>query len=224
VHVASSYIPTKQEAQATWGSNFSTLITATPALYGLSAADASIIATATSAFTTALNTALDPSTKTSVTVAAKDTARANWLTVVRPYAQQIAGSPGVTPDDKIALGLNPRTSTPTPIPAPSTSPLLTFIAATPGQHTLRAADQNTPDTRGKPAGVTQLQLYRFIGTTTPTGPGDADFYGVFTKQPMAVNFVSGDNGKNCWYWARWQTRTGLVGPWSTTIMQVVIAP
>lgn len=218
-----SYIPTKQEDLATWATNFSALLTASPTTYGLAAGDASVVASAVGAYTTALTAALDPGTRTQVTVNTKDAARANLLAIVRPFAVNISNNPGVATNDKIDIGVNPRTNSPTPVPAPSTVPLLTFIAATPGQHTLRAADQNTPDTRGKPFGVIAMQLYAFVGTTVPTGPEDATFLGVYTKQPIGVNFIPADAGKKAYYWARWQTRTGLTGPWSTVLSQTVIA-
>lgn len=221
--MANSYIPTQQEELASWADNFSALITAGPSTYGLAPADAVIIAAAVTGYTAALTLALDPATRTPVTVNSKDAARANLLVVVRPYAVAISINPGIASEDKIALGVNPRQNPPTPVTAPTSNPLLSFIAATPGQHTLRAADQFTPDTRAKPAGVTQMQLFAFVGTTVPTGPEDASFLGVYTKQPIAVTFAPADAGKKAYYWARWQTRTGLVGPWSTVLSQTVIA-
>jgi hypothetical protein len=220
--MSTSFLPAKDALLATWMQNFSTLITAAPATYGLAAADAVAIAAAVNPFISALATSTNPSTRTPTTVNAKNVARNSATVVVRGYGDTIRANTGVTDANKLALGLVVRDPTQTPIPAPTTSPILTIIAATPLQHTVRFADQNTPASRAKPSGVTQMQLYVSVGTVAPVSPDATPFYGVVTKNPVAVNFASGDVGKTAYYYARWQTRRGLVGPWSA-LLQFTVA-
>ena len=54
-----------------------------------------------------------------MTVQAKNTERVMVLATCRPYAQAISLNAGVTAGNKIALGVNPRTSVPQPITAPN---------------------------------------------------------------------------------------------------------
>lgn len=222
MNFAPPYIPPKDADFASWMENFSDLITANPSLYGLVAADAVTIAGVNATYQSAYTTAVNPATRTGPSVAAKDAAKAAALNVARPYSIQIRNNAGVTNQDKLDLGLTVPDLTPTPIPAPSTSPLLDIVAATPLQHTLRYADQNTPDSRAKPFGATALLLYRSIGVAAAVDPDQADFVGVFTKVPVASNFASGDVGKIATYFGRWATRTGLVGPWSNPVSMGIV--
>jgi hypothetical protein len=212
--MATPYIPPKDSDLLAWATNFDNLITATPAVYGLVAADATAITAVVAPYQAAQAVVDNPATKTSVTVAAKNTAKQAMLAVVRVYAQTIAHNAGVTDADKLALGLNLPNTSPSPIPAPTSSPILTVIGATPGQLTIRFADSNTPDKRSKPQGVTQMQLFVQVSTTAGDDPADASFYAAVTKQPFAVDFEVADAGKIATLWARWQTRTGLTGPFS----------
>lgn len=220
--MASGYIPDKQEDQATWALNFTTKITASPTTYGLIAGDATAIAAAVNPFLAALTVATTPATRTAVTVNTKDTTRANMLAVCRSYSQQIVKNPGVTDANKIALGLNPGGTGPTPIPAPVTEPILGLIKMTHLSGQFRSSDSATPDIRAKPFGAVAMELWRFIGTTTPVGPEDATFVGLVTKQPFTQSFDAADVTKKVWCWGRWVTRTGEVGPWSTALQSIII--
>jgi hypothetical protein len=145
------------------------------------------------------------------------------LDIVRPYAQQIKSSRGISNADKSALGLTIDDASSTPVPAPTSSPILAILGATPGMHTLRFADSNTPEKRGKPVGAIGLQLFIAIAAAAVADPGVARLQGFVTRQPYGVPFDSADNGKIATYFARWQTRTGLTGPWSNAISFTVAA-
>lgn len=222
------YIPPKDADFKAWVLNFAALTLATPALYGLTPADAAIIDSAASDFSSKYDLAVDPPTRTKPSVAAKDASRAATLDVVRPYSIQIRNNQGVSNQDKLDLGLNVPDFTPTPVPAPTTSPTINIVAATPLQHTFRFADSVTPTTRGKkPFGVLALQLYRSVTVAPAVDPDTADFVGNYTKNPAAVNYVAGDRGKYSTLFARWVTRSGplgvaQVGPWSDPISMVIV--
>lgn len=212
------YIPNKDSLLNTWAQNFSGLITATPATYGLVAGDATTIAGAYTTFNTAYLAAINPSTRTPQQVSAKNTAKVTLLATVRPYAVTISLNAGVSSANKIALGVNPRTSVPTPITAPTTAPVLTLVSAPPLQHICRYRDETaSPSVKSKPYGVVQVQIYATASATPVTNPALLDFKGVSTKSPFLVAWDSGDKGKQAYYAARWITRKGLVGPWSTVV-------
>src|SRR5262249_22029641 len=101
-----------------------------------------------------------------------------------------------------------------PIECPQTSPLLSILGNTPGSQTIRFADTNTPDSRAKPFGASELQLFRGVGTTEPLPFSECHFYGKFTKNPVDVEFSEGDDGKIATYYARWASVRGEVGPLS----------
>ena len=230
--MAAPYIPATDAGLDDWGANFSTLITATPSDFGLSGVDAAAIQAGFDGYHAAYllggvsgtppnRVPVNPSTYTTVTVAAKNVEKFSFTTLARSYAVQIRVNNAVTNPNKVALRLNLVNSTPSPIPAPSTSPILIFIAATPGMHTLRFADTNTPSSAAKPQNVLQLQLFMGVSTITLNDPALCALYSTPTKIPVGVNFSPADAGKVATYFGRWATRKGLTGPWSAGISAII---
>lgn len=216
------YIPTKDADLSTWAANFSALITTSPGTYGLVSGDAVAIAAQNSAFQAAYALVTSPSTKTPTTVAAKDTAKITMLATIRPYAQQISLNAGVSTGNKIAVGVNPRTSVPAPITAPTTNPSLTIVSALPLQHVVRYRDSTaSPSVKSKPYGVIQIQIFASVSVTPITDPTLLAFQQATAKSPLLQTWPSGDLGKIAYYAARWVTRSGLVGPWSPIVNFVV---
>lgn len=216
------YIPAKDADLANWSANFSTLITASPATYGLTSGDAAAIAAVQAAWAAAYALVTSPTTKTATTVQAKNAARVSLLDTERPYAVNISLNAGVSTGNKIALGLNPRTTTPTPITTPTTYPALTIVSALPLQHVVRYRDQMaSPSVKSKPYGVVQIQIFATASATVITDPGLLKFRQATTKSPFLQTWETADVGKPAYYAARWVTRTGLVGPWSPIVSFVV---
>lgn len=225
--MAATYIPTKDALLVPWATNFSALITLDPTAYGLSAGDASALAALNTAYDNAYNAAIAGGSRGPASVNAKDAAKANLVARCRQLATIIQANPSITEEQKTALGITVRKTTRSPVPTPTTSPLLTFVAATPGQATLRMADQLTPALKAKPFGAIQLQLSVWITTTPPPTPepGPASpptFVLQYTKNPFAVNFEPGQVGKTAIYYGQWITRTGKLGPFSNMLQQVII--
>lgn len=216
------YIPAPNAQFNDWIANFASLITASPTTYGLVSGDATTINAVATPWAAAYTAATDPTTRTSVTVAAMQAARAAAESVVRPYAVQISQNSGVTNDDKVAVGVTVRITTPTPIPPPTTVPALSLIAGTHLAHQLRYYDTSTPTTKAKPFGAIGIEVWRSIGTVPATDPAQCDYYGTWTKSPNVSTFGAGDVGKVCTYFVRWVTRGGAggvaqTGPWSTAL-------
>lgn len=222
-NMANDYIPA-QDAQALgWMQTFSTGISASPATYQLTASDATAIQNAVDAFAAAYADAIDPAQRSPVNVNLKDTTRNAAAQICRQYATLIKVNAGISDADKIAIGVRPVNPSRTPINCPQTSPLLNVIASTPGAQTLRFADSMTPDSPAKPFGATELQLFVAVGADVTVDPDDAKFYGKFTKNPVAVGFDPADNGKQATYFARWASRRGDVGPWSSPVTLAIAA-
>jgi len=215
------YIPETDPAFRDWLLNFSTLISADPNKYGLEAADATVIAAQYTAFNDAYTAVQMPSTRTPSAVAQKDAQRASAVGTVRVYAQMIKANGGVNNQDKVDLGIHVNDPTPTPIPAPTSTPIISIVGATSGQHELRYADENTPASRRKPDGVIQMQLNMAVGASPATNPEDAEFVALHTRQPVRVQLDPGSVGQTATYFARWVTRTGKVGPWSLPVSMTI---
>lgn len=213
-----SYIPPRDPDFQNWFQNFSTLLTAAPSTYGMVTGDAVAVAAQYALWNAAYLAAIGGATRGPMTIAAKDTERASATAIVRPYAQAISQNAGVMVDDKIAIGVNPRTSTPSPIAAPATNPVLSVVAATPLQHLLRYRDMlSSPSVKSKPYGVVQIQIFGKASATVVTDPETMFLLTSATKCPLTVGWNGADAGKVAYYASRWINRNGLVGPWSPIV-------
>lgn len=221
--MSGSYIPTRDAELESWLANFKTLIAANPTNYGLVAGDATTITNSYNAWHTDFLAATNPTTRTHVTIAAKEAQKILTLDVVRTYAATIRANGAVSDALKLGLGLNVHDTLPTPIPAPSTYPLLSINGAGPLMQDLRAADQTSPTRRAKPHGAAGLLMFRAIGTAAATDPGDAAFLGFVTKAAFTSSFDSADDGKVATYFGRWTNAKGEVGPWSAPVSMRIAA-
>ena len=209
------YIPNQDAKLNLWLDNFATLTSATPALYGLTSLQAANIASAVGAWTVAYAPTTSPSTKTAAAVSAKNTQKVTVLALVRPVAQTVSLNPGVESSDKIALGLNPRTSTPSPITPPTSNPVLTVQSASNLTVILRYRDSAASvSVKGKPYGARQCLVYFAVSATPVTDPSQLAFYQVATKSPFVLSFGGANGGKQVYLAAKWSTIQGAVSPWS----------
>lgn len=217
------YIPPKDADLDVWATNFSGLLTANPATYGLTSGDATIVAGVYNTWHTAFLAATNNATRGPMTIQTKNDARTSMLATIRPYAQLISRNAGVSADDKVAIGVNPRTSIPTPVPEPTSFPVLGVRGGTPGVIQVQYTDNLAPDGKAKPFGATQMQVFAETSVTPITDPADITFNGVATKSPFNISFDASDYNKTCYIAARWMTRDGKVGPWSNIIAGTVMA-
>src|SRR5262245_21994226 len=171
------YIPSKDAQFSLWAQAFSNGISATPALYMLTPAQAATIAGTVTSFVNALLVANDESTRTKPTIIAKDNARSICETMCRQYAIDIKFNEGIADEDKVAIGVRPINPDREPIEVPTTQPLLNVTGETPGVQTVRYADSNTPNLRAKPFGAASLQLYVGITADEPAPIASCQFRG-----------------------------------------------
>jgi hypothetical protein len=222
--VMSDYIPRNDAAALEWFLNFGSKIEAQPSLYQLTPADAEGIVAAVQAFETALDALGTPETKRNpVLITEKDDARTAAEQMCRQFAVQIKFNAAISDAAKIAAGVRPVNPNRDPIPAPSSSPMLSIFGAGYATHTVRFVDSTTPDSRQKPYGVKQMQLFVHVGDEPLTNPEEAKFHGLYTRSPIGIAFDANDVGKQASYVARWCTMKGEVGPWSSPVHMSIAA-
>jgi hypothetical protein len=219
--MASPYIPARDSLFSSWLLNFATLIAASPTDYGLIAGDATAITAQNTAFQAAYLLATDPGTRTSVTVAAKDTARSNAEGVVRPYAMRIRNNTTVSDGLKVGLGLTIPSTTPTPVPPPIVAPELGILSAIVGTTRLTYKEPGAAG-KAKPYGSIGVEYSRAIGTVPAVDPAQGSIWGTATKSPFQMAHDPADAGKVCTLFGRFVTRSGpggiaQSGPWSAPL-------
>lgn len=217
---SNDFIPAKDADLLSWGDNYVTLITAAPTSYGLVAGDATAATTAYNAFAAALATATTPGTRTTPAVAAKDTARATFVALVRLQVQQIQATPTVTDEQKADLAITIRVETRTPIPAPTTRPIQTVVRSNGPVLDFRLNDEETPDTRAFPNGVTLCQIFMSTAETPPASTASMTLLATVGRAVNVLNVGGVAVADTMYFRSRWINRRGQPGPDSELISQI----
>ena len=209
------YIPHTDDGFRTWAVYYATNISAGPGTYQLTAAQAASIQSVVDDFVAKLLIADNELTRNKQTVADKEDAKAIAISLCRNYAILIKENSGISDGDKLAIGVRPINPNRDPINVPMTSPIVTILGNTPGSQTLQFRDPTEPDSKAKPFGATELQLFLAITDSDDPAPLDtARFHSKVTRNPIAVEFNQADDGKMATYYARWASARGEFGPWS----------
>jgi hypothetical protein len=214
---ATDFIPGRETELLAWSRNFSAQISSDPTSVGLSVAQAASYAAAHLAYSTALATATDPTTRTRGAVAAKKDARDFLESQARDLARIVNSFPGITNQQRLDLGLRPRKGTASPIHPPTDAPVM-HVIATNGrtlQVRLSAVDSNR---RAKPDGAAGASIFSALGPTPPADPAGWRFHGSTTRTRAYVAFdASVPAGSQVWLMASWFNPRSQAGPTSTPI-------
>ena len=130
--MSTSYIPAKIATYNSWMSNFSSLLTANPPIYGLTAGDAAAVAAAYARLRNQVR--LVQQARRAGRLPPSPTPRPPampWSLPVRGYARLVIANNGVSDANKTALASRSATSHPSAVPTPNTSPVLGLIRGPP---------------------------------------------------------------------------------------------
>lgn len=213
------YIPPTLDGFQAWLLNFSTLLTAAPVTYGLTAPDAVIVAAQYTAWHAAYLAGTNPATRTAPTVAAMNGARVTAIGVVRPYATQISRNMAVADIDKLSIGVNLPNNAPVPVPPITDVPSLIVQPSAPGQCVFQYRQGTDPTSKAKPFGALALELWRSVGAAFAVSPDQCTLLESLTKTPQVINNAPANPGDKMTFFCRWTTRSGpqgkaQKGPWS----------
>jgi hypothetical protein len=217
------YIPSDDAQFGIWAQAFASGISTNPPLYMMTQAQAASIQAAVNDFIAKLAIARNENTRTKPTVIDKDNSRAACESLCRSYAILIKENEGIDDGDKVRIGVRPVNPSRERRDCPQSAPLMNILGNTPGCQTLRFADSNTPDSKAKPFGASELQLFMAVTTAEGAPLSDAKFIGKYTKNPIAVEFGAEDDGKIATYYARWSSVRGDTGPFSLPVSMRVAA-
>lgn len=206
-------IPNTIDGRIAFLQNASTLITATPADYGLVAGDA----TAFHALVTALVAARAGSTTAqtaaqSATVALQQ-ADDDAETAFRAMAQGMRVDITVTDENLATIGVF-RRNPPAPIVPPTDAPVLTLEGLNVGSANISL--RQVGGSRSRPLGCVGAELSLVNGATAPV-EGEADT-GTKRFTSKASTVVATDIGATrVRLYARWMTPRGAYSPWSLAV-------
>ncbi len=217
----SDWIKSKESEFITQAVDFSAKISATPTAFGLSAGDATALASDNSAAQSAYNLATDPATRTKPTVEDKDTKVAILKARMRSYGKRINANTAVTNAQKAALGLNIKNA-PTPIQPPSTIPVVSVISSFQRVVRVKLTDSLTGK-KAKPFGVSDAEIFTHIGATAPANVDDWKYQGQATRSVFDITFPGTvASGSKVWIAARWCNERGQAGGVSVPAGTVIV--
>jgi len=207
------FLPNTDAALLAWSLNFSTLVSASPTTYALSAAQATAYAALHTAYATAL-AACDPTHRTKSIVSTKNAAKA----ALRQNARMLGGivelTASVTNAQRLQLGLTIKTP-PTPSPIPAAAPGLDVLATSGWTATIRLHDTASTAKRGKPPGVAGASIFSWVGSgTAPLDVSAWKFEGI-TGRVNKVDIVFPNTlapGAKVWFTAFWFNGRKQSGP------------
>jgi hypothetical protein len=181
------YIPQKDEDLRRWTVNYAAQMAAMGLTVGITPQQVSDYQVLSDAFLAALTTATDPSTRTRGTISAKEASKKLLKDEARELARIINAFPATTNQQRIDLGLNPRTGQITPSKPPTEPPVMEIVEARGRLMRIRLHAQDSTR-RGKPAGVAGASLFSFVGSAPPADITQWTFEGSTTRTSFDLQF------------------------------------
>jgi hypothetical protein len=210
--MAKDFLPSKNAELLAWATAFGQKITATPTAFGLVAAQATGFNSLLATFSAALAEATDPATRTRGKIQALNAARTPLKAQARALARIINAFPAITNEQRVDLGLNPRTGIINHSEAPEECPVLEVVGANGRilKVRLHAVDSNR---RGRPEGVESATVMSFVGSAIPADISQWKFEGSTTRTTFDVEFpATVPAGSQVWLTAFWSSPRAQSGP------------
>ena len=212
----SDFPPRKDAELFTMAANASTLISGHPTDYGLSVTQAAALATVSAAYGTAYNIAINPPTRTKLTITAKNDAKVALVQSLRDLNRFVQATKTVSVLKKQEIGF-PVYADRTPIPAPDTEPSIKKVS-TSGRRTnvtLRGMDD---DRRGRPTGVQGALIISYQGEVPPADSSQWRIEGLSTRTDFEIVWSPAIAvGTPLWVSAAWYSPRGQAGPAATPV-------
>lgn len=213
----SDFIPSGDADFNTWQANFINNLNEHKGDFGLTTADLTGITEAQGEWTSAYEAHTAAKAAADGATQAKRAAREAYEAALRSMAKRVQSSAGTTDQHRAQLGLKVQHGTRVSAGVPETRPVAQVDTSQRLRHTISFADENTPNSRAKPAGVMGCEIWSKIGDPAPSDPSQLHFLGLDTSTPYMVQFGGEDAGKTAYYMLRWVNTKGEQGPWSQTI-------
>lgn len=212
--------PPRRDADLlTWSANFAARIAASPAMYGLDAAQAAGFSALQSAYASAYRIAVSPTTNSKANVGAKNEARENLLDAANgawELVPIVRAFPGMTDGLGCELGLRLADRHRSPVGPPSSPPNLSIKSVLGRSIKLRLRDIDHRTRRGKPEGVEGAIVLYCIGQSCPSDIAQWHF-ALITARPR-VDFElpwSVPAASKVWLTAFWFNARKESGPMCT---------
>lgn len=140
---------------------------------------------------------------------------------IRRIFNRLQVSSAVSDAERAAMGMTIRDTDPTPVGAPETKPVLQGNTANRLEIGISFADEGTPTSKAKPAGVIGCEIYLKLGGPPPTDLSQCTLLALDTRTPYVAHFDGSDANQTAHFIARWLSTRGEPGPLSETLSVTV---
>jgi hypothetical protein len=183
--------------------------------------DVNELSTLITAFEQKLTLTEDPSTRTKVTVQAKNDARKDVETKTRIVLKAyVTYNPLVTNADREAMGLPVHKTTRTRVAVILSVPEAEVKLPSEGVVEISFSDSETKG-KAKPKGAQGVEVCHAILDSTPKDWKQLVHSAFATRTPLRMTFDGTERGKTLYLALRWENTRGEKGPWSQ-IYSVII--
>jgi len=218
----SDYIPQNDAEFNLWQASFTEIIEPNLALWGINPDDFKALKAIQTSWITAFAKASNKQNRTRADVQSKEDARNLFEAAMRQFvAQWLSSNPKVLKSDKERMGLNVKQNSHKPVPIPASCPVGNVDFSVRLQHTIHYADEMTPRSKAKPAGVHGCEIWSKIDGSAPVDSDELIYLGTNTSSPYNTTFEGKHAAKTVYYWLRWVNTRGETGPWSRGINAMV---
>lgn len=157
-----TFVPSTDDKLLTWSTTFKTILSADFAAYSFTSAQAAQYAAAHDAFAAAVAVVAVPSTRSKISIAAKESKKRDLVFLARGFGGMIQRNPGLSDEMKLAIGVTVR-KPPTPRPIPATKPKLTVDRVDGWTMELSATEAGSARKNRKPKDAAGIMLFSCVG-------------------------------------------------------------
>jgi hypothetical protein len=211
-------LPRKDPDLLSFGSNFSSRITASPVTFGLVALQATQYAALLATYLAdynAMKTARDSGNRSQSLTTQKNISRAAFLSYARDLYSTVQANTSVSDADKNLLGIVVRAA-PSPQPSPSSAPVIDILSVVGRTVSIRLHDIGGKKT--KPPFVKGASVFSFVGDVPPSTGMGWHLESNTTRNLFDIQFPdSVAPGAKVWITASWFNERSQSGPGTTPI-------
>jgi hypothetical protein len=219
------YIPDPDDQFDTWQAQYATYLNANLAALGLSVvppdSDVTALNTARTDWQTKYPAHIAAQSAAQTARQAKDASRAAYEQVVRRLTNRLQTSSAVDDSERAGLGITVPDRVPTPVGAPTSRPVLQADTSQRLRITINFADEGTPTSRARPAGVMGCEIWMKLGGTPPADLSECQFLATDSRTPYTATFDGSEANQTAHFIGRWMSTRNEPGPLSETVSATV---
>lgn len=199
---------------------FRSAVSGSPGDFGLSAGQVTALQTAIADFGGEIEQHVAAQAEARSRTLSKNEKRDVLEQLLRELLRLVKAQSTVKDSDLTSLGQIATGGSYAPLSNP-TRPTATVDTSERLRHTIKFADEATPDQKRKPAGTVGCQIFEKVGGNAPTDEKECSFVALDTATPYVREFDGADAGKMVHYILRWQLKDGSYSSWSETVSATV---